>query len=213
VSGTSLPPPGGTPGPEPTQRSGAPTAIGWGVALIAIGLVWILSLAGVTIRWEWVLPVALIGIGLVVLTVGRRGIGDGLIGFGVVVAVIALLVPIGRTGPPLSAGEQDHRPATIAEVEPEYALGAGSLTIDLRDLVATDETVVVRVRLGMGQLVVRVPADAAVSGEARVAVGEVRTFDRASGGVAPSQDLKIDGDGMDIDLDLQVGLGRIEVTS
>jgi hypothetical protein len=155
--------------------------------------VWLLSLAGITIRWEWVLPLALIGIGLVVLTVGRRGIGDGLIGFGVVVAVIALLVPIGRTGPPVSAGEREHRPTTIAEVEPEYALGAGSLVIDLRDLADDEGPVTVRVRQGMGELVVRVPADAAVTGEARVAVGEVRTFDRTSGGIAPGRTLSVDG--------------------
>jgi hypothetical protein len=204
-------------GPQPPKarrpdRSGAPTALGWGVALIAIGVVWILSLAGVTIRWDLVLPVALIGIGLIVLTVGYRGIGDGLIGLGILVAIIAILLPTSALPPPVSAGDRAYAPSGVEALEPEYTLGVGQLTLDLREL-DTDAPVAVRVLVGMGEMRVRVPSDAQISGEARVGLGEVRVFGQSTGGVAPRRELSVEGEGTRVDLDLQVGMGRIEVTS
>lgn len=201
-------------GVEPDETtSSRPTAVGWGIGLIAIGVIWILALAGVTIRWELVLPIALIGIGLVVLTVGRRGIGDGLVGLGVVVAVIAILVPTSAGPPPISAGGRDISVVDLDALEPEYTLGAGSLELDLRDLDAAGMPVEVRVRVGMGELVVRVPEGASVDGDARVGLGEVRAFGQSRGGVVPTLSLSSDGDDrLELQLDLQVGMGRIEVT-
>jgi hypothetical protein len=47
-----------------------------GVALMAAGGLWLLHVLGVPLRWEVLLPSALIAIGLAVLVGGRRS-GDG----------------------------------------------------------------------------------------------------------------------------------------
>lgn len=48
-----------------------------GIVLIAAGLLWMLDMAiGLDVPWEWVLPVTLVVIGLV-LVVGRSGGGPG----------------------------------------------------------------------------------------------------------------------------------------
>jgi hypothetical protein len=199
-----------TPGAEPRPATGP---IGWALALIGAGVLWLLSLAGVQIAWELVLPVAVIVIGLVLLAGGRRVTRSGLIGLGVVLAVAALVLSVTPMQVSITAGDRIHTVTDLAELESSYRLGAGTLTLDLRDLDLPAGTTELAASVSMGELVVRVPADVTVTGTGHTLAGEVDAFGRTTAGVSPRRTLNEAGDDAPVlDLELRTGLGRIEVT-
>lgn len=66
------------------------------------------------------------------------------------------------------------RPATTGEIAPAYRLGAGTQTVDLRDVaLAPGSTTTVRVALGVGASEVRVPAGASVRVVGHLSAGAV----------------------------------------
>ncbi len=218
------PPAGGPTPPPPDDRSAAEPAgvppgpatrpIGWAVALIGAGVLWLLHLVGVTIAWGLVLPMVIIGIGLVLLAGGRRVAHSGLIGLGVVLMVIALILPMSPVVPSVTAGDQTHTVTDLTELEAAYRLGAGTLTIDLRDLELPAGTTELAATVSMGELVVLVADDVTVTGTGQAVAGEVVSFGRTTAGFAPRRALTEAGvtDGPVLDLELRTFFGRIEVT-
>jgi hypothetical protein len=215
--GGSAPTPGETPGQDPGPDRGS--SIGWGLGLIAAGILWLVWLSGVDIPWERALPIVLIGIGLLLLA-RPRAEGGGLIALGVVLVVLGLAQPGLPVRGSFTAGEQSHTITDAADLDRAYALGAGTLVLDLRDLDVTEGPVELTGRVTLGELIVRVPEGVRVTGDARVVMGEVAHFGREDGGINPSVDID-DGpfendvgatpdDGV-IDVDLRVVLGQIEV--
>ncbi len=110
-------------------------------------------------------------------------------------------------------GQRTERPATLAEVNDSYRIGAGELVVDLRDvdLPAGDHRM--KLGVGTGHLLVLVPDDVCVATKATIGMGGVEVFDRDGGGIdvewndsrrAPTGTarLVVDGD---------VGLGFLEV--
>jgi hypothetical protein len=182
----------------------------WGLAMIAAGILWLLSLAGVPIRWELVLPSALIVVGVLVLARPRSDAG-GLTGLGIVLLVLTLFTAVLPGAASVSAGDRLHVVADVGDLDEDYSLGAGTLVLDLGDLELT-EAAEVSAQVGMGELVVVVPDDVRLEGTARVGLGEVEAFGEATGGVAPTVELgEGDAEATVLTLDLQVGLGQIEV--
>jgi phage shock protein PspC (stress-responsive transcriptional regulator) len=74
-------------------------------------------------------------------------------------------------------GERTDRPATVAEIKPEYRVGVGKMTVDLRriDLPAGDTDV--KLVVGVGEAVVRVPDNACVSTDAQIGAGQADVLD------------------------------------
>lgn len=215
--GTPPPPPPDDHGPNGT--SGArprPTArpIGWGLALIGAGVLWLLHLAGIRVDWGLVLPIVVIVIGLALLGGGRHVARSGLLGLGIVLTVLALVVSVAPMQLSVSAGDRTHTITDVADLDPSYRLGAGTLTLDLRDLELPAGTTDLDASVSMGELVIRVPDDVTVTGTGQVIAGEVASFDRTTGGIAPRRTLDDPGieGGPILDLHLRTGLGRIEVT-
>ena len=110
-------------------------------------------------------------------------------------------------------GERDVRPATVAELEDSYRLGAGQLVVDLRELELPAGDHPLKVRIGAGHALVIVPEDVCVASRAEVGMGGVAIFDRDGGGIdvdwkdsrrAPDNTPRIVLDG-------DVGLGLLEV--
>lgn len=208
---------GYTPPPASPERDPAPDPrprpVGWGLALIAAGSLWLLSLAGVPMRWDLVLPGALVVIGVLLLTGGRWTVRSGLIGLGVVVAVLALAIAVRPATPSISAGDRTYAVTDLADLDETYRLGAGSLTLDLRELELPEGTTELTGEVGMGELVVHVPPDVTIDGEGRVGLGEVVAFEQSRGGIAPMLAFTEPGDESDrvLELELRVGLGSIEV--
>jgi hypothetical protein len=208
----------------PAPRSAAPTepppgasdhpSLGWGPSLIVLGVLWLLAVSPLDVTWGLVLPVSIIVVGLLVLVMGPRGAADGLVGLGIVLSVVALTVALLPVPTSLSAGDRTHRPPDLALLETEHALGAGSLTVDLRELDLEAGVTDLSARVTFGELVVKVPEGAVLAGAAQVSFGEISALGREQAGVAPSLqfDSATDADGAVLRLDLQVGFGRIEVT-
>lgn len=236
--------PGGPAGPPPTQPTGTGGS-GWtpppvperprswvtratlGAALVAVGLLWTLRLAGVIeLAAGPILAVALliIGIGLLVGAVVGRARWLILVGALLLPPVLAAQVTPPAFGSLLElrsdgrpAGELDVAPATLDELDSDYELGAGSIQLDLSELVLDGETVAIDVEVGVGEIDVIVPDDVEVDVSGRVGIGEVRLLDeRQVGGIGvsgTSTTLEPDDPEGRIELDLAAGIGEITASS
>jgi phage shock protein PspC (stress-responsive transcriptional regulator) len=110
-------------------------------------------------------------------------------------------------------GEKRYRPSAAADIRERYEVGAGSLTVDLRDIDLPAGESRMRVDVGMGEAVVLVPEDVCVSTEAELGAGGVQVFDRDSAGVdVDFEDLHSPPPGTaQLVLEADVGLGAVEV--
>jgi hypothetical protein len=225
MSGIHTGPPPTTEGPPPPPSSDdrqpasarpgedhPPRALGWGLALVVAGGLWLLALAGVPMPFEVVLPMALVLVGLALL-LWPRARGTGLVGVGVVLLVVSLVTVVLPGSASVSAGDRTYVVTDAAELEDAYDLGAGTLVLDLRAL-EPSSNVALTARVGMGELTVLLPDDVALRGDARVGMGEIEVLGESRGGVAPTFELDDrveDEAAAALALDLQVGLGTIEV--
>jgi phage shock protein PspC (stress-responsive transcriptional regulator) len=80
-------------------------------------------------------------------------------------------------------GDRDYRPTSATDLRDTYRLGIGQLVVDLRqtDLPAGD--VPLGIDLGVGDARVIVPDDVCVATDARVGIGDARTFELRNHGV------------------------------
>ncbi len=187
--------------------------IGLGIVLVAAGVLWLLSAADfVDLPYRASVGVLLVLIGLlIVLTPGRHG---GLVALGVLVVLAgipALFVDsnVWTEG----IGDEVATPASAADLEP-FKQGIGKLTVDLTapDLDLDEETV--EASLGIGELVVLLPADTDVRVDAHVGAGHIEALDREEDGV----DVELEGisgtsGSQELVLRLDVGIGNIRVES
>ncbi|WP_084286148.1 PspC domain-containing protein [Solirubrobacter soli] len=79
-------------------------------------------------------------------------------------------------------GEREIRPATVADLQPQYKLGVGHLDLDLRRIELPARTTQLNVKLGMGEARVRVPAGTCVVTDAKIGVGAADLPERAGQG-------------------------------
>jgi hypothetical protein len=110
-------------------------------------------------------------------------------------------------------GERTYRPQTLGEVRGGYELGAGRLEIDLRSVAFPAGTTRLRVRLGVGELVVLVPKGVCVATSARVGGGYVGALENRTGGLDVSwSERRVPPPGTPrLMLDGNVGLGALLV--
>lgn len=195
-----------------------------GLVLVALGAIWLLeALDVVSFSFLAVLPAALIVVGVVLVVGARTGHHSGLVVLGIVLTVILTFASgfdIKLRG---GAGERTERPSTLADVQREYHLSVGQLTLDFRDVDFSAGPTTVKASVGLGQLTVRVPdrsEEFVVMVKGHVGAGQVMIFGRESSGVdvdlsgrSPGFErfILIGGTNM-LTLDLSVGLGQIEVS-
>jgi hypothetical protein len=75
-------------------------------------------------------------------------------------------------------GHRDYRPAAMADLRPEYRLGAGDLNLDLRGLALPPGRTNVKLVVGMGDARVRLPEGACSTTDAQIGVGATSLPDR-----------------------------------
>jgi phage shock protein PspC (stress-responsive transcriptional regulator) len=80
-------------------------------------------------------------------------------------------------------GHREYRVSAIAELQPRYELGMGDLEVDLRDVKFPQGRTELALRLGMGDVVVRVPDDVCVASTVRIGAGYAEVGDRDNGGL------------------------------
>ncbi|MFG2464206.1 PspC domain-containing protein [Streptomyces canus] len=112
-------------------------------------------------------------------------------------------------------------PAAVQNIRPEYELGTGVGTLDLSHLDFTKgRTVTTQADVGVGRLVVIVPADVTVQAVIDVGVGDIQLpgDDQEDVDVAPGKRKEVTlnpvsgaKNSATVDLDLRVGIGQAEV--
>jgi phage shock protein PspC (stress-responsive transcriptional regulator) len=183
-----------------------------GLALVAVALFVLLSRAA---YWPaagagWALVLLA---GLFILWGGRRGRGiliavAAVLAALCVAAVVAVVSAFAWFNVSLDdgVGKRLYVPASAADVRPSYDLGVGRLTLDLRNVTATDRQKV-RVKLGVGRVRIIVPQGEQVRVDASVKAGDVNVFAQHESGRHAS--IKSGSGNLSIDAD--VGAGRLDV--
>jgi hypothetical protein len=180
---------------------------------LSIGVGWLLGALGVDVRWDLVLPAALILIGGLLIIMARSGAGQGgLITAGVVLTIVLLIgtafdVPF--TG---GVGERTVRP-TGGVIDRDVELGVGELTFDLTgvDFATIVGATLLRARVGVGELIVIVPEGAPIRVEARSGLGNVQVFGQEEGGVDAEITTPAPIGAPAITLVATVGIGEVRV--
>lgn len=204
--------------PPPPFRTRRPRVTG--VLLIVVGLILLVAQAGLLdTPWPVIPAVLLVFAGIAVAVEALRGVWhDGLVTLGVILTVIAGLSITARTSwdvPFSGAGNRTVAPATAAELQEQYELGVGNLRLDLTDVNLLDRTTAVAAEIGVGELSVRVPEGLAVAISADSTTGDIVLFGETRNGIDVHHDYTSPGyaeASRRLDLDLKVGMGRIEVT-
>jgi hypothetical protein len=192
-----------------------------GVALLVTGSLVALDLAGVISVSAVVVLASALAVTAAGLLVGALiGRSRALIVWGIVLALVLIplsAVPRGidwNTGD--GTGDRTYRVHTLADLQPEYSLGAGSLTLDLRALDPTTPTDV-DVSIGVGEVIVLVPPDVPTSANADVGIGQIDMPDEPQhGGFDIEQSWTTPGDPPtaatgSFDLTLSAGMGSVTV--
>ncbi|EFE67583.1 integral membrane protein [Streptomyces viridosporus ATCC 14672] len=194
-------------------------------ALLAAGLgtrlAWDGHPLGTSLQIGLACALAVFGIGVAVSSfLGRTGAGS------LVLAVITAGLLAGSAAIPKDIGTEWIRttwePASVAQVRPAYDLGTGTGTLDLSGIrVPAGETVSTRADVGLGRIHVIVPEGVTVKLSIEVGVGDFRLpgDDEKDVDVAPGKHKELTLDppaGVEkagtLDLDLQVGMGQVEVS-
>lgn len=195
------------------RRPGSP--LGWyvlGAASVSIGaLAAIGNAPGLRVGPGQYFGVALavLGLGLVVGSWWGRARPLILLGL--------LVLPIGLTASFLNVpldggiGEQMFHPTTLGELRPEYRLTGGEVYLDLTD-VTSAEPITLGASVGVGRVVVLVPAEAQLVIEARVAGGRLSLFGGRQVGTSLADRIeRSDRTGPLLVLTLETGLGEVVV--
>ncbi len=221
--------PGSTPygvtpqaGPSPGQappRPREPHSVLGGVtvslALIAAGAVvsWgYLTSDPTSVRLVLSVVLAVVAAGLLVGTFWGRS--RGLIVLGVLLSLVVLTSGLREVSVPGGIGEQVWRPTSVATLASPYELSVGNATLDLTGLPPGGAPIAVSTRLGVGDLLIIVPADATVRLRAHVGTGTVQVPGAQYGGMGVDRSLLLAGASAgngEIVIDAQVGIGGLEV--
>jgi len=204
--------------PPPSSRFHAGRLV-LGLVVVVIGVTALLQASGVTdVPWKAVLPGSLIAVGVGLVIAGRRSEGTqgGLIAIGIVLTL--LLAAASAVDIPLEGGvgERTERPTTLSGVKSEYRLAVGQLTLDLTGVPVpvTGSARTVRARVGVGQLIVSLPADQLVAVRGHASMGQVTIFGQSDGGFGVDKEVVPDapaGTSLVFSLDLSVGIGEVLV--
>ncbi|MUM18130.1 PspC domain-containing protein [Mycobacterium sp. CBMA271] len=194
-----LPNPEPLPAPPVKPKSRvAPVTIGAAIivcaVLVAVGL-----LGG-----SWVTPIVIAAAALVVLGIGmlagaRRRHGYSLLFLAVPLAGFVIVASaVGQLDVSHNIGDQSYRPAETSDIQSDYQIGMGTITLDLTQVkLAGDKTV--NLRAGLGDIRVLVPASMNVHSKCEVNVG---SFD-----CLPSPA----GNGPALTINAKINVGSIEV--
>jgi phage shock protein PspC (stress-responsive transcriptional regulator) len=207
-----------TPTPRRARRPRSPLgALTVSLATLLTGVLLALRLSGVeSVTAPRILAVSLLVVGAGLLLGAWVGRARWLIAVGLVLALaLGGSVAARNAGLDDGLGERTWTPTGDAS----YALGAGETVLDLSSLRPGSRSEV-EVELGVGRLLVRVPRDVRVTGEAQAGVGELLQVDDGRRRVLnPDDDTDVrervffpgEAGGPEVELDLEVGMGQIEV--
>ena len=193
-------------------RSGAGRVV-IGAALLVLATASLLG-ALTSMDWDVAAGLGILGIGVVLIAASFAGGARWLIIPGLLIAGVVGFFKAADVHLRGGWGDRDVAVASVADLDDRYDLSAGRLRLDLRDVqLAEGEERSVRARVGMGDLVIRVPQGVTVDADARSGAGQVELFGHQSDGLdvtrTSARDLGTSGGTLHVDAD--VGLGRVVI--
>jgi phage shock protein PspC (stress-responsive transcriptional regulator) len=194
-------------------RSGAGRVV-IGATLLVLAAVALLGALD-SVDWDVAAGLGVLGIGVILIVAAFAGGARWLIIPGLLLAGIVGFFKAADVHLRGGWGDRDIAIASTADLKDRYDLSAGSLRIDMRDLqLSPGEERAIRARVGIGDLVIRVPQGVTVDADARSGAGEVQLFGRHSDGLdvtrTTARDIGTLGGGT-LHVDADVGLGRVVV--
>ncbi len=222
-AGSATPPPQ-SPTPAPTPPILPPPAaprpksilgrVTFGVMAIALGVLALLdnatSLIDPSPRHYIGLAISILGLGLIVgAFVGRAR-------WLILVGVLGLPFLFGSPALEYDFSDWDsatiqHTPGSFDELQGRYEHSFGELVIDLRALPWEGEAVDIEIDMNIGELVILVPDDVAVTGLAEVGIGHVEFHRAQSSGLGPDLILNSPGSRGSINLNASLAIGQIDI--
>jgi phage shock protein PspC (stress-responsive transcriptional regulator) len=217
------PPPDGVPwragpppaAPEPISAVGHRRRI---VAPIVMGalLLWagIASLADVSLQSGLAIALCIVGVGFVLgaFVGGSRAlIVPALIVGSALLASSVVDIPL--NGP---VGQRTWAPLTLAQVDDRYELRAGEGRLDLSALrLAAGDHLDVAASIGIGHLIIELPVGVGAHISAHVGAGDTIMFGQSQSGMGVAVERSYRGarGAGTVSLDLEVGLGEVEVVT
>lgn len=187
-----------------------------GAVLIAVGIVWLAERLGwIAVSPAILLPLAVAAIGIVAVAGSFDGPRPGLIVAGSLLALLTAATaafPYGAVRAEAWSGVGDRTVvvASSGDLASPYRLGVGSLTVDLSRLTVDDDLEVVA-EVGIGELVVVVPADARVDVRGGAALGDVEVLGERAEGIGASRRFSSPPGEPRLSVEAGVGLGSVEV--
>ena len=168
-----------------------------------------------SVAWGTAAGLAILGIGVILIAAAFAGGARWLIVPGLLLAGIVGFFKAADVHLRGGWGDRNIAVSSTADLHDRYDLAAGQLRLDMRDLQLTPgEQRTVKARVGMGDLVIRVPQGVTVDADARSGAGQVQLFGRQSDGLdvtrATARDIGNGGHGT-LHIDADVGLGRVVV--
>jgi len=209
------------------EAGGGPPRIARALALIAIVLIGFSAAAAMAVISGWAtatgngaviagVVIALgVALGATAFFADSRQAAPWLLGLALILALPAGAVAAGDVRFDGGIGQRDHRPTVATDIPADgYELGIGQLIVDLRDLPWSEGQVVpLRTELGIGQLIVAVPTEVCVTGEADIKGGELLVRGDATGGVDAEFDRGTPaGNAPRLELDAEMQFGQLVVT-
>jgi phage shock protein PspC (stress-responsive transcriptional regulator) len=209
-----MPPP---PPPPPRERSPLPLLTVSVAALVAGALVLVGLDPEIEVTAGVIVASVLVVVGIGLVVGAWFGRARSLIAAGV--AAVLALVAVATYDVPLRGGFGDRvwAPASAEELDSPYRLGAGSARLDLTEMASPGRPLDVEASIGAGELVAIVPESADLQVTAEAGLGQVDLPNGASDGLGATREYRYEGAtaGLDsarlIRLDLQVGIGHVEV--
>jgi hypothetical protein len=190
-----------------------------GLLLAAAGALALADAVGADVRWDVALAVGAIATGLAVVAgVALRRRTGGLVVVGLLLATLAVAVSavdVRLEGP---IGSRTYSPVEESDLKRDYDLSIGELELDLSNAALAAGETEVDANVGIGQLKVIVPDDAAVDVDASASAGEVTILGRSESGVDAelssnflSRNIDASAPVRTLRIDAHVGLGDVVV--
>lgn len=199
---------------EPRERSML-GRITLAVGLIVLAGMALLDLAfdSITIEPIHYLGAAVASVGLGLIVGGFVGKARWLILVGLLLMPALWFTSFWPSGLDWNFGDRRYEPVTVDSVQSDYSLGMGSMRLDLTGLTPVELAEVGKIdaSVGMGELVVYLPADVYVRLVAEVGAGEISGPFQTTNGVGLDRIVEF-GSGSDVlELNLDVGAGVIQI--
>ena len=197
------------------RPSRPPSPLGWyvfGAMLIGIGalaLTAVVADVSVDVVRYFGLALLIVGIGLVVGTWWGHARLLIVLGFLILpFAIAASLIHVPFEG---GFGSLDVQPASAEDLDDEYRLVGGQISLDLTGIEDVGEPIEVDASVAMGDLLVVLPDDAGAELDASVGAGSMLVLGGSEEGTNIEKTYIVEGDGPQFVLDLGTGLGIVRV--